>query len=72
LASEPAAPRTVVVAPRGHAWTAECDGAVLYEGLSPIDAADHARTDLARWGGGLLVILDSAGRDFKRLVVDGT
>ena len=67
----PGGPLTVVVAPRGQGWVAECDGAVLYEGQSPIDAAHSARGDLARRGGGLLVILDSAGRHFKRLVVDG-
>ena len=64
-------PLTIVVAPREHGWVAECDGDLVYEGRSPIDAAHSARGNLARRGGGLLVILDSAGRHFKRLVVDG-
>jgi hypothetical protein len=68
----PSAPLTIVVAPRDQGWVAECDGDLVYEGQSPIDAAHSARGDLARRGGGLLVILDSAGRHFKRLVVDGS
>jgi hypothetical protein len=68
----PGAPLTIVVAPRDHGWVAECDGDLVYEGQSPIDAAHSACGDLARRGGGLLVILDSAGRHFKRLVVDGS
>ena len=67
----PGGPLTVVVGPSDHGWIAECDGDRLYEGPSPIDAAHSGRSDLARRGGGLLVILDSAGRHFKRLVVDG-
>lgn len=66
----PGGPLTTVVAPRDDGWVAECEGAVVYEGHSPIDAAHNARLDLAQRGGGLLVILDSAGRHFKRLVVD--
>jgi len=42
----------------------------VYTGASPIDAAHEARTDLARRGGGLLVVLDSAGRHLKRFVID--
>jgi hypothetical protein len=67
----PGGPLTVVVAPSESGWVAECDGDLLYEGPSPIDAAHSGRGDLARRGGGVLVILDSAGRHFKRLVVDG-
>ena len=59
-----------MVAPRGTDWVAERDGDVVFEGPSPIDAAHHARLDLSRRGGGLLVVLDSAGRHFKRFVVD--
>lgn len=69
--SSPGGPLTTVVAPRDTGWVAECDGDLVYEGQSPIDAAHTARRELARRGGGLLVILDSAGRHFKRLVVDG-
>ncbi len=67
----PGGPLTTVVAPRDNGWVAERDGDLVYEGQSPIDAAHSARNDLAQRGGGLLVILDSAGRHFKRLVVDG-
>lgn len=63
-------PLTTVVSPRGHDWVAERGGDVVFEGSSPIDATHHARLDLAQRGGGLLVVLDSAGRHFKRFVVD--
>lgn len=63
-------PLTTVVAPRDDEWVAECDGVVVYVGASPIDATHEARVDLARRGGGLLVVLDSAGRHLKRFVID--
>jgi len=65
-------PPTCTVSPRGREWIAERDGDLVFAGSSPIDAAHHARLDLAERGGGLLVVLDSAGRHFKRFVVDAS
>jgi len=70
LAPETAGHLTGVVAPGPRGWSAECAGVVVYEGASPIDATHHARLELVRRGGGELVVLDSAGRHFKRFVVE--
>ena len=62
---------TGVVAPEGEGWIAHFDGDIVYEGNSPIAAAHRAHLDLQQRGGGELVVLDSAGRHFKRFVVVG-
>jgi hypothetical protein len=58
-----------VVTPQGQGWVAHFDGDIVYEGDSPIDAAHRAHLDLQQRGGGELVVLDSAGRHFKRFIV---